>query len=314
MPNHTKLPSVQVLLATYDGAAFLQAQLDSLAAQTFRPFEVLVADDGSTDRTLDILSHWAATDASATGVNVRFLDTGHPRSAKRNFEGLMKHATADYIFLCDQDDVWHSTKIHRYVDFATSAGVRGEDEVLIFGDAIVVDDRLEKLHSSLLSRQRRDPSMLSLGRLLVENPCSGNTLLATRALVARALPIPPEAIMHDWWLALVAATHHGVIFFPEALTLYRQHDANVEGAKSGPFRRILQEVRPILKSRRGRLDAKVSQARALSEHVKDTTGADAARVLVEARSQRIVRRQLALRRAGIRHASRIRSLALLALI
>jgi len=93
---------IEILLATYNGEKFLQEQLDSILHQTFQDWRIVAHDDGSTDATLEILQQFQLEHPS----KIHILDDGLSfGSARDNFEHLMKHAAADYIMLCDQDDV-----------------------------------------------------------------------------------------------------------------------------------------------------------------------------------------------------------------
>src|SRR6478609_12105203 len=102
-------PTVSVAMATYNGAKFLQAQLDSLAAQTQLPDELVVGDDGSSDDTLAILEAFAASAPFPVRVdrNETRPDYGD------NFMRTALRCTGDYIAFCDQDDVWLPEKIER---------------------------------------------------------------------------------------------------------------------------------------------------------------------------------------------------------
>jgi glycosyltransferase involved in cell wall biosynthesis len=102
--------SVQILLATYNGARFLREQLDSLFNQTFQDFTVLIRDDGSTDNTVQIIEEYNQKFPNKiTLLEDSFKNVG----ATQNFGILLENATADYIFFCDQDDIWVKHKIEK---------------------------------------------------------------------------------------------------------------------------------------------------------------------------------------------------------
>jgi hypothetical protein len=150
----------------------------------------------------------------------------------------------DYVMFSDADDVWLPHKIA-----ATYAEMRRletqwgkETPLLVHSDLSVVDSHLNLIHASFWSYSKRSPdSVKYLNRLVLQNSVTGCAVMVNRSLLGKALQMPPEAIMHDWWLALVAAAlgHIGVI--DEPLLLYRQHGSNVLGAHdrrgvSGLFR------------------------------------------------------------------------------
>lgn len=231
-PTPAPTPTVEVLLATYNGEAFLPELLASLRAQTFPDFRVRVRDDGSTDGTLRIVREAAAT----PGPEIVLEDEGTPRTRlgpPLSFGRLMELSEADYVLPCDQDDVWHPDKVRVTLDaMRATEGEAGSDApVLVHTDLRVVDRELRQLGSSFWSYQNLRPHLTRhLGRNLVQNGVVGCTLMANRPLLRRALPIPAEALMHDWWLALVAAAFGRVVPVPRATVDYRQHGANEAGA------------------------------------------------------------------------------------
>jgi glycosyltransferase involved in cell wall biosynthesis len=223
--------SVTILLATYDGAPHLPAQLDSLLAQTHADWHLLVRDDGSTDATPSILADYRARFPDRIAI---VSDDGRRLGACGNFALLMAAADADYIMFCDQDDVWLPEKIER-----TLAAMRALERVdgagtplLVHTDLQVVDERVQTVADSLWRFQRSDPVKGTvLNRLLVQNAVTGCTVMINRPLRDLALPLPAAAVMHDWWLALVAAAFGAIGRVPQATILYRQHRENDTGAR-----------------------------------------------------------------------------------
>ena len=100
-------PTVSVAMATYNGERFLQEQLDSLAAQTHLPCELVVGDDGSTDGTLDILERFARTAPFPVHIQRNSVNLGYGE----NFLQTASRCTGEWIAFCDQDDVWKPTKL-----------------------------------------------------------------------------------------------------------------------------------------------------------------------------------------------------------
>jgi glycosyltransferase involved in cell wall biosynthesis len=102
-----RYPSVSVALCTYNGARFLDEQLASLAAQTWRPLELVVCDDRSTDSTLAILAKFAST----ASFPVRIVQNGAWLGYKSNFKKAACLCQGELITFCDQDDIWLPTKL-----------------------------------------------------------------------------------------------------------------------------------------------------------------------------------------------------------
>lgn len=226
-------PSVDILLATYNGARYLPELLASLEAQEGAGFQVLVRDDGSRDETLAILTAWAAR----LPGRVVLLPTDQPTgSAARNFDRLMQASTADYVLFADQDDVWHPNKVAVTVA-ALRAGeqeIGGADRpVLAFCDLALIDGAGGKLQDSFRAFQRLDAQAgVRLQRLLLNNVVTGCAMGVNRTALALCGPLPEAAVMHDWWLALLCAGRGTIKVMPECLIDYRQHDGNVVGARA----------------------------------------------------------------------------------
>lgn len=227
--------TVTVLLALYQGAAFLAAQLDSIAAQT-QDWRLIVSDDGSTDAGPALVRAFAA----AHPGRVTLID-GPRQGAAANFRSLLAAAgDARLVALADQDDVWLPEKLARAV-----SGLSGHDAPALYCSRVTIcDDTLRPLAES--RRPQRPPSFR---HALVQNLAQGNTLVLNRSaldLVQQADPLTPPVVMHDWWLyQLIAGAGGAVIFDPRPSVLYRQHADNVVGAndalraRAGSFARML---------------------------------------------------------------------------
>jgi GT2 family glycosyltransferase len=222
---------IDVLMATYNGAQFLREQIDSIFAQSHKQFRLLVRDDGSSDGTQAMLAELAAARPEA----IVLVDPQGPHLGPcGSFARLMEQSNAPYVMFCDQDDVWLPNKIAKMLghmgDLERQLGV--QTPILVHSDLVVVDETLRRLHPSFWAYQRLDPVRGAvLSRLLVENVVAGCAAMANRALVEKCLPIPADAMMHDWWIALAAAALGRLESVPEPLVLYRQHAANRIGTK-----------------------------------------------------------------------------------
>ena len=192
--------------------------------------------------------------------------------AAANFTALLAESSAPYVAFSDQDDVWFDTKLARLLECARSLERRyGADRpVLAFCDSYVTDAELNPQPGTFLSRQGVSaPKAASLPRLLMQNFIAGNLMLFNAALREKAGAVPPGAMMHDCWVALVAAAFGAIGFVDEPLLYYRQHGANAVGATvcdSRHCRRRMAEG-PAAFSRR--LSANISQARAFCDRFGD---------------------------------------------
>lgn len=263
------MATIDILLATYNGAAFLSEQLASIAAQTFSDWRVILRDDGSDDGSPDMVRRWA----EAGGHRLWVVEDGRANlGARDNFAALIAASTAPYFACCDQDDIWLPHKLQRMLDAVrgaeASSGV--ERAVLAYSDLELVDAQGHRLHRSFhafaaLHTPRKGREVIDL---LTQNVATGCATLGNAALRRTALPIPPGAVMHDWWLALVAAGAGDLVDVPGATVRYRQHGGNVSGPVDWKARRLLATIAkdPFASLRRARAFGMAVQEQARDLH------------------------------------------------
>jgi glycosyltransferase involved in cell wall biosynthesis len=222
---------ISILLASYNGEKYLAQQIDSLLAQTQSMFTLHIRDDGSTDGTWEIIRRYRDVYPGKIIAERAERNSG---SAKHPFMHLMTRVRDDYIFLCDQDDVWLPDKIEKTLgklkDMEKRFGTR--TPLLVHTDLIVVDEHLKRIAPSFQTMTHTDFRRRELRNLLVQNSITGCSAAYNRALAEYITAEPPGIVMHDWWIALVAAAFGNIDHLGEAAILYRQHAGNEIGAKS----------------------------------------------------------------------------------
>jgi glycosyltransferase involved in cell wall biosynthesis len=230
--NALKPPTVEVLLATWNGERYLSMQLQSLLAQTTQGFVIVVSDDCSSDETLTILETFAS---AHPGLMQILPPVGRRLGACANFARLLAQAKSEYIFFCDQDDIWLPDKVEVSLKRMRSVECQSASNtpILVHTDLVVVDEVLRQLQGSYFRFTGLDPRSNSLGALLLGNASAGCTQVANRALYELARPIPSTALMHDHWLALIAVGLERLEFVAVPTVLYRQHSGNFLGAFKG---------------------------------------------------------------------------------
>lgn len=224
---------VAVLLSTYNGAAYLEPQLESLAAQEGVTVEVFARDDGSSDATREILARFA--DRWPTLAS---LDAGPNLGPAMSFLTLLAAAPEgfDAYAFCDQDDVWPPLKLDRA---ARTLAVATERPTLYCSRVLCVDAELRPLGPGPLKGDG------SFEHLLFENIAFGATVVMNApaaCLVGARLPAA-GVIMHDWWCALTASAFGEIIYDPEPGLLYRQHGGNEIGQASGRLAELWRMAR-----------------------------------------------------------------------
>lgn len=200
-------------MCTYNGARFVEQQLDSIVNQTYRNLEIVVADDGSTDDTVAIVRRFQQRDR-----RIRLLEGVSNLGFIGNFARALSACTGDQIALADQDDVWLPEKI---MTLCEQLG----DNLLIYSRVQMIDAEGNQLQE-VFPRVNRLDGACALS-LLVDNCVTGHACLIQRELRDLALPFPPGVKAHDQWLALVAAGLGRMKASESVLSLYRKHGANV---------------------------------------------------------------------------------------
>lgn len=219
---------VEILLATYNGEKYLNEQLNSLKNQTYKNWRIIARDDGSSDKTLQILENFKKNNPNKMEI---YLNSGRSHGPMNNFCELMKLSKENYVAFCDQDDVWIPTKLEKTMKLMKKLERNfGLLPILVHTDLMIVDKNLKIMFKSMIRTQKLNySSRKSIKQLIVQNCVTGCTMMANRNLIRICGTIPKGAIMHDWWLAIVACAFGKLEFLDESTVYYRQHEANSVG-------------------------------------------------------------------------------------
>lgn len=224
---------ISIALCTYNGEAFIEEQLDSIGRQSLLPNEIVICDDASIDCTVDIARRWALAHPE---IKCRIIVNAVSKGVVENFESAFINTHGDYILFSDQDDVWHPDKIELtyklMIEYERQYGMN--TPVLVHTDLQVVDGGLKVINPSFMQNQgihHVEGNRRQLQVLLAQNFVTGCTMMVNRPLKMKAIPFPKDIIMHDYWLALVAALTGKVGFLNKSTIDYRQHGNNSVGAQ-----------------------------------------------------------------------------------
>jgi len=218
---------VAILLCTYNGSAYLGAQLDSLRAQTHENWTIYASDDGSTDSTLNILQRYQ----SELGKERLIILSGPRQGFAKNFLSLIKNSSieADYFAFSDQDDVWFADKLERGV--ACLKGTPVDVPAMFCSRTRLIDANGNVIGLSPLFAKKA-----SFRNALVQSLAGANTMLLNGAAKGLLAQTRDDAyiVSHDWLTYLLVSGVGGKVFYDPIPTLdYRQHGSNLIGSNSG---------------------------------------------------------------------------------
>lgn len=226
------MASIEILMATYNGARFVCEQIESIQSQSYTDWRLLVSDDCSSDETVELIQGIAEADS-----RIKIVSEGiRHGSAKANFMGLLSKSTAPYVMFCDQDDVW----LPRKVELTLSKMMELEKAnslsmpLMVFTDMKIVDKELKVIHESFEKFSHINPMRIKFPQLLAQSVGAGCTMMVNRMAVEQAIKAPDysDMIMHDWWLSLVCSAFGAIAHVDEPTSLYRQHGDNEVGANA----------------------------------------------------------------------------------
>lgn len=224
---------IDILLATYNGEKFISEQLDSIVHQTYKDWNLIIQDDGSTDDTVEILKNYQKKYPKKINIFVNKKNTG---SCVKNFLSLAKKSQSNYIMFCDQDDVWIPNKIELTLNEMLKLekqSIIENEPILIHTDLTVVDEKLNLLSDSLFKYQKMNFKKDKLNNILVQNIVTGCTIMCNKNLIElfNLINNSDGIIMYDWCLGLLASAFGKIGFVNKSTIFYRQHQGNQVGAK-----------------------------------------------------------------------------------
>ena len=223
---------VLILLAAYNGEKYLPEMIESLLAQDYPHLQIVLSDDHSSDGTVELLERYAA---AYPDKMIHYRSGRRFGKAQTHFIHLLEQFhDAPYIMFCDQDDVWHSDKVRKTLEFMKKVETDPSLPALVHTDLNVVGKDLEPISPSFCRYANLDGTRLTFNHILVHNVVTGCTVMMNRRLAELACmsQVPQETVMmHDWWLAMLASACGNVGFLNEPTIDYRQHGNNTGGAK-----------------------------------------------------------------------------------
>jgi glycosyltransferase involved in cell wall biosynthesis len=229
--------TVSVAMCTYNGERYILEQINTILHQTRIPDEIVICDDNSSDRTLDIISERI----KKSSVSIKLIRNSANLGYTKNFEKAISLCSGDIIVLSDQDDYWDNNKLL----LIEEQFLKSPDAGLVFTDADMVDDKLQTKGYSLWEVYKISPTIidrinkgLMFEILMKKNIITGATLAFRKEYLPLILPIPKEHV-HDAWISLLISSCARIIPISSQTIKYRQHAHNQIGAP----KEILSQVK-----------------------------------------------------------------------
>lgn len=213
---------VNILMSTYNGEKFVAEQIESIQKQTYTEWNLIIRDDGSTDRTCDIVDGFVSNDSRIKLIRAENV------GVIKSFYELTKNSDADFYFFADQDDYWLPEKLVVMLEEAKNHD--NQKPIMYYTDLKVTDKALNVTAASMI-RSQSDHANTKLVQELTENTVTGGASMINHEL-AKLWQTTNDIIMHDWYLAMLAAAVGELVYIDQPTHLYRQHDANVLGART----------------------------------------------------------------------------------
>lgn len=234
-------PTIDILLATYNGEKYLKEQIESILNQTYPNIRLIISDDGSTDKTREILETYQKKE----NIEIHFQEKN--LGYIKNFEFLLKQVKNEIYMLSDQDDIWLPEKVEKSYET-----LKNKEADLVFGDLEVVNEKLETLYPSFGDYMKLNRKIKKCGNSYelnyLYNCVTGCTIMSKKKWISKILPIPTNSkyLVHDHWIALMVGIEGKLVYMTETYIKYRQHGNNQIGTEKTSHKfKTLKQVREL---------------------------------------------------------------------
>ncbi len=224
--------SISVAMATYNGEKYIVEQIKSILKNLSQEDELIISDDGSTDKTLFLIN-------SFQDERIKIFK-GPKKGVKQNFANALKHTNGEIIFLADQDDIWLFNKVTKVLEVFENTNC----SCLVHDCSVVNEDLSEVLYDSFFLYRK---SKYGIIRNIYKNRYLGCCMAFRSKMKEKILPIPQNIEMHDQWIGLLCEKDGGVEFLKEILLKYRRHENNTSQMKHYPLPKMIKNRYCLIK-------------------------------------------------------------------
>ena len=217
---------ISVCMATFNGAEYIYDQISSIISQLSEDDEIIISDDGSTDKTIAIIKSFNDTRIKVL-INEKKKFRSKHQTVTNNFENALKNAKGDYIFLADQDDVWKEDKVKISLSYLEKAD-------MVCSNYDVIDNKNSIIKHSFY---KDNPISTLFIKNIIKMPFHGCCMAFKKDVLNFALPFSVNLPLHDNWIGILCSINknYKISYIEEPLVLYRQHSDNVSGISTNSF-------------------------------------------------------------------------------
>jgi len=226
--------NISVAMATYNGAKYIEEQIDSILKQLNLDDELVVSDDNSNDSTLEILKKYQNTDKRI------LIYPNEGKGILANFENAISKCSNEIIFLSDQDDIWLGNKVQIVKNQFTDCKVS-----LVLSDCYIVDSELKVIYESFYERSKTKRGII---KNVIKNSYLGCGMAFRSELKSIILPFPKDIPMHDAWIGILAEMYGEVSIIPDKLFCYRRHNSNATQIESSNLKQMFIWRKNLIKN------------------------------------------------------------------
>jgi glycosyltransferase involved in cell wall biosynthesis len=250
MSTNTR-PTVEIILATYNGEKYLPELLKSIESQTFPGWKLLARDDCSSDFTIKMLLEWQNKHKD----KVVLIDNENIRlGACKSFEKLLEKTNANFILFADQDDIWLPNKIEWLLKRTIEIEKNSSIPFLLFSDMRIENTENKMISASFAKYYGTNFEYMADAYYIAQrNIVPGCSMMINGCLKEEMLPISSFALMHDWWAAIIAAKDNRLFYIEDITMTYRLHEKNTVGINV--LEKVSERISKSLRNPSGIFDA-----------------------------------------------------------
>lgn len=220
---------ISIAMTTYNGEKFIEKQLESILSQTMLPHEIIICDDCSTDKTVEIIKK--VINGNDSGIKIKLVENQENLGYVKNFHKAISMTKGKYIFLADQDDIWNKEKIEIMINM-----MKKTDAVAMCSDFVLIDQNDNRIQeknqyriNKLILNSKKPLTEIAFLRLLFGNVAQGCTYCFNDDVKKIYLELDNDRVVHDLQIMLIASLIGKVYFYKKELIEYRIHERNAIG-------------------------------------------------------------------------------------